>query len=339
MEKAKHTRRRFLKYFPALPAGLWTLSRARRSAAEPLSLTSAATSRPSTVAVATSSELVKGNATEPTPEIARILNEAIAAVTGKADARSAWKGLFSPADVIGIKVNCLAGPGLSSHPEVVAAIVESLADAGFTKERIIVWDRTERELASVGFTEQSVNGARILATDSPGIGYENDIEFSGEVGSCFSRILTRVCTALINVPVLKDHDLAGVSLGMKNFYGAIHNPNKYHDNNCDPYVADVCAHPLIARKLRLVVCDALIGQYHGGPAPRPQWSWQAGSLIVSRDPVAVDRIGLAIIEEKRKEAGMQSLKDVGREPKYIQTAAQRGLGTADIGKISKVSIS
>ena len=39
--------------------------------------------------------------------------------------------------------------------------------------------------------------------------------------------------------VLKDHDLAGVSLAMKNWYGVVHNPNKLHDDDCDPFVADL----------------------------------------------------------------------------------------------------
>lgn len=271
-------------------------------------------------------------------EVAPLLNESIVAVTGESDARSGWKSLFSPGDIAGIKVNCLAGTGLSSHPELVAAIVDGLAGAGLSRERIIIWDRTESDLLSAGFRMSGLHGAKVLATDSAGIGYETSIEFSGEVGSCFSRIISRICTAIINVPVLKDHDLAGVSLGMKNFYGAIHNPNKYHDNNCDPYVADLCAHPFVAKKLRLVICDGLKGQYHGGPALRPQWTWPAGTLLVGRDPVAVDRVGWDMIERKRKEAGMPSLKDVGREPKYIGTAERRGLGTGEIERISRVVI-
>jgi uncharacterized protein (DUF362 family) len=272
-------------------------------------------------------------------EIARLLNDSLTAATGKSDARSAWRSLFAPGDVVGIKVNALAGRGLSSHPELVAAIVDALAGAGLPKESIIVWDRFARELEAAGFTHAGVNGAKVLATDLVGIGYEKNIEFSGEVGSCFSRILSRMCTSIINVPVLKDHDLAGVSLGMKNFYGAIHNPNKYHDNNCDPYVAELCAHPFVSGKLRLVVCDALKGQYHGGPAARAQWSWPAATLIVGSDPVAVDRTGHEMIEQKRNEAGMPPLKDVGREPKYIGTASRRGLGVGTLEKISRVLIS
>ena len=77
-------------------------------------------------------------------------------------------------------------------------------------------------------------------------GFERRIVSSGEVGSLWTNVLATRATALINVPVLKDHDLSGVGCGMKNMYGAIHNPNRYHDNNCNPYVADVNAHPFIS---------------------------------------------------------------------------------------------
>ena len=61
--------------------------------------------------------------------------------------------------------------------------------------------------------------------------------------------------------------------------------------------------------------------------------------MVGTDPVAVDRIGLEMIERKRREVGMPPLKDVGREPGYIKTASERGLGVSDLGKISRVAIS
>ncbi len=338
MKDAKQTRRRFLQYLTGLPAGLWALGKSGSAASAPQS-PAAPSSSNARVVVATRASAAENAGKVNGTEVTKLLNDSIAAATGKADASSAWKSLFRPSDVVGIKVNCLAGHGLSSHPELVAAIVDSLSAAGLPRDKIIVWDRTEHDLESAGFSTAGLNGAKVLGTDSEGAGYETDIEFSGEVGSCFSRILSRMCTAIIDVPVLKDHDLAGVTLGMKNFYGAIHNPNKYHDNNCDPYVADLCAHPFIAKKLRLVVCDGLKAQYHGGPAPRAEYSWPAGCLIVGTDPVAVDRIGYEIIEQKRKEAGMQPLKKLGREPKYIETASKRGLGISDIKRITRVAIS
>ena len=344
MKTIRQTRRRFLHYLASVPAGIWAFAGGGGAPFAPFREVEGApilTAFASAVnaVTATNASVISGVGKPIGNEVARLLNDSVAAATGKSDSRSAWRSLFAPGDVVGIKVNCLAGPGLSPHPELVAAIVDGVAGAGVPKEKIIVWDRFDRELEAAGFTHAGVNGAKVLATDLAGIGYERDIEFSGEIGSCFSRILSRMCTAIINVPVLKDHDLAGVSLGMKNFYGAIHNPNKYHDNNCDPYVADLCAHRFIKNKLRLVVCDALKGQYHGGPASRVRWSWPAATLIVGGDPVAVDRIGHEMIERKRTEAGMPPLKEVGREPKYIKTASQRGLGVGDLEKISRVKIS
>ncbi|MCP4218818.1 MAG: DUF362 domain-containing protein [bacterium] len=165
-----------------------------------------------------------------------------------------------------------------------------------------------------------------------GSGYSNDIEFSGSVGTCFSRIAERVDT-LISVPVLKDHDIAGVSIGMKNFYGAIHNPNKFHGNCCDPYVAEICNHRFIKDKLRLTVCDATRAQYNNGPAFFQRYAWEYGGLLVSRDPVALDYVGWQMIEEKRKKEGLKSLKNCKREPTYIKTAEKLGLGHANINKI------
>lgn len=344
MNTVRQTRRRFFQYLAAAPAGLWALAKSKdTTAAGPENLWSQRihSSAPSKANVVIAKQASAGQSTAKikTAEVVRLLNDSAAAFAGKPDAQSTWRSLFVPDDVVGIKVNSLAGDGLASHPVLVAAIVDGLASAGISRERIIVWDRQEHELEAAGFSMDSVNGARVLATDSRGIGYEEDIEFSGEIGSCFSRLLSRVCTAMINVPVLKDHDLSGVSLGMKNFYGAIHNPNKYHDNNCDPYIADLNAHPFITKKLRLVICDGLKGQYHGGPAYRPQWTWPAATLIVGNDPVAVDRIGLEIIERKRHEVGMPPLKEVGRAPSYIRTATERGLGVGNLKNISKETIS
>lgn len=344
MKDSRQTRRRFLQSLTAGPVGIWTLMgksetlTAAPSETEggPISTQAPPKTR---VVIATRDSAADRDGKPNGEEVKRLLRDSLIATTGRSDVKEAWRSLFRPDDIIGIKVNSLAGRGLSSHPELVAGIVTGLVDAGIQANKIVVWDRLERELAAAGLTSNNVAGARALATDSRGFGYESRIEFSGEIGSCFSRLISRYCTALINVPVLKDHDLSGVSLGMKNFYGVIHNPNKYHDNNCNPYIADLCAHPFIAKKLRLVICDGLKGQYHGGPASRDQWSWPAATLITGTDPVAVDRIGQDIIDRKRREVGMASLKESGREPTYIETASKRGLGVRDMDAISKVSVS
>ena len=72
----------------------------------------------------------------------------------------------------------------------------------------------------------------------------------------------------------------------------------------------------------------------------PQWAWNCNGLIVGTDPVAIDTIGWDIIEKKRKEANLPTLKQAGREPTYIATAAddQHRLGCNDLSKIRIIRV-
>ncbi|HHT9118349.1 MAG TPA: DUF362 domain-containing protein [Candidatus Hypogeohydataceae bacterium YC38] len=269
--------------------------------------------------------------------VGKAVDDGIMRLTGQGSPAKAWASLFDPKDVVGLKLNCLAKKAFSPHLELVESIIKGLVSAGVKEGNIIVFDRYTRELEEAGFRLRKSGGVQCLGTDElAGGGYEPRPQVVGSVGSCFSRIVSSFCSALISVPVLKDHDLSGVSVAMKNFYGVIHNPNKYHDNNCDPYIAELNTHPYIKNKLRLVICDALVAQYNGGPAFKSQWAWPFGGILMGMDPVAVDRISANIIEEKRKEMGLPSLKQVKREPKYIQTAARLGLGIDATEKIKLI---
>jgi uncharacterized protein (DUF362 family) len=265
------------------------------------------------------------------------LDLCLLAVTGKSDAAAAWRSLFAPGEKVGIKLSCLPGRPLSSSRGLVAAIVDGLLAAGIDKGDIIVWERTSRELEGAGFTISRL-GLKIMGSDElPGGGYSENIEFSGSMGTFFSRIMEDI-DALIDVPVLKDHDLAGLSGGMKNMYGAIYNPNKFHANRCDPFVAELCGHPLVRGKMRLVVCDASRVQIQNGPAFFPAYAREYGGMLVSRDPVALDRAGWKIVDSLRREAGLPTLAEAGREPAYIRTAARMGLGQADENLVQMVSV-
>ncbi|MCK4763859.1 MAG: DUF362 domain-containing protein [Candidatus Aminicenantes bacterium] len=291
----------------------------------------------STVVIARSEKLKRRGFKLSKENTRRYIDKALVKLTGKGSAAAAWEALFSPREKVGIKLSCLPGRHLSSAEGLVMAIVDALLEAGIEGRNIYVWERTNRELDKAGFIvgRSKIN---ILGTDSfPGGGYSKNIEFAGSVGTCFSKIMGKV-DAMINVPVLKDHDIAGVSIGMKNFFGAIYNPNKFHSNNCDPYVADLCTHPLIKNKLRLIVCDASRIQVNNGPAFYPKYALEYGALLVGRDPVALDYTGWQIIEEGRKQLKLKSLKESGREPRYIFTAAKLKLGQADPQKIKIVNI-
>lgn len=290
------------------------------------------------VVIARDEALCRGKVDEHRPVLQKLLDASILKLTGKAESATAWSTLFKPDQRIGIKVNTL---GLSTQPAVVDAIVAGLRGAGVPAGNIIIWDRFDVELDRAGFKlNRSGTGVRCFGTDaqSYGSGYQGEIETSGEIGSCFSRIVADQVDALISVPVLKDHNLAGVSLGMKNFYGAIHNPNKYHERNCDPYIVDVVSHRFIRPKWRLTVCDATRAQYHGGPSAHPGFAWKFGGVILGRDVVAVDAVCADLLERQRKEHDLKTLQEEKRPCQHIATAGNRGLGVADLKRIETVEV-
>ncbi|HDT14537.1 MAG TPA: DUF362 domain-containing protein, partial [Candidatus Aminicenantes bacterium] len=139
-----------------------------------------------------------------------------------------------------------------------------------------------------------------------------------------------------SLAILKDHGLAGVTAGLKNYFGSIHNPNKYHEGRCDPFVAEVFDAPPVRSKHRLTILDALTVQFHRGPSFHARWADKYGGLVFSRDPVAADAVGWSIIERLRAAAGLPDLEGERRAPSYLRTAERMGLGRADPASIETV---
>jgi uncharacterized protein (DUF362 family) len=325
------TRREFLTHAGAIALGaaLPQMSRAQGPATAP------ARSR---VVIARDDVLTRSQPGEQQELLNKLLAAAMQRLTGAADAKAAWRTLFSPSSRIGLKVNML---GHTTRPAVADAIVAGLRHAGVPAENIIIWERTDSELTRGGFKiNKSGSGVQCFGTDAErrGSGYQQEVETSGRIGSCFSKIVAEQVDCLISVPVLKDHELAGVTLGMKNFFGAIHNPNKYHDHCCDPYIVDVVAHRFIRPKWKLTVCDGTTAQYNGGPVRKDAYVWKFGGLLVSTDFVAMDAVGADIIDQKRREKGLKPLAEEKRSYRYIATAAERGLGIADLSRIDRVEV-
>ncbi|MFB3813992.1 MAG: DUF362 domain-containing protein [Terriglobales bacterium] len=274
-----------------------------------------------------------------TPDAARVLNlldRAVQALYDTDDSLQAWKRIVRPGETVGLKVNCLAGRGASTNVVLIEAICERLQQAGIREENIVIWDRLESDLESAGLRAR--RRLRVIGNDSAG--YEDELSIHGSVASRLSQTLTRTCDAVINLPVLKDHGISGVTLALKSFFGAVHNPNKYHPDGCNPYIADLNMLEPIRRKVRLHICDAITAQYEGGPSFMPQWQWPYNGLLVGRDPVALDYTGWQIIDRQRAEKGLKSLAAAGRAPAYIATAAdaRHRLGANDPRLIERMEV-
>lgn len=263
--------------------------------------------------------------------VKEMVDQCVAKLVGKPTAEEAWKSLFGPEDVVTVKINCLFGPGASTHREVTEAVVAGLLTAGVLADNITVWDRADQDLAKTGYDLNSGPGVKYTGTE-----WDPQPTRQGSFNGPLATVVSNpAATALVNVPVLKTHSIAGITLALKNHYGSIRNPGEHHANNCDPYLADLNAVPCIKDKTRLIVADALRPVGEGGPSAQPQNTWTYGGILAATDPVAIDAVGAQILDEWR---ATKQLESVLAKAKYLETAAKAGLGVADLSQIEVIDL-
>jgi hypothetical protein len=147
------------------------------------------------------------------------------------------------------------------------------------------------------------------------------------------------CTALINVRPLRTHWWSGIGGCIKNQIMFSENPASYHPNACSSLAA-VWDLPTVKGKTRLNILLALTPLFHGrGPHHwDPRYVWQYKGLFVSYDPVAIDAMGLRLIQAKRRQ---HFGEDVALEtpPTHIRDAEVKyGLGVSDPRRIDLVKL-
>ena len=268
--------------------------------------------------------------------LARMYTRGLFSLTGQSKRKDCLHSFLpmKDKDNIGIKINTIGGKSISTRPKVALCLANFISENQDQEGNVIVWDRTNRELKDAGYKlNLDQKGIKVFGTDTMRIGYSRNLVSHLNIGSLFSVIQADLISSSISLAILKDHGLAGVTAGMKNYFGTIHNPNKYHDTNCNPYVAEVFDTNPVKKKHRLTILDGLTIQYHRGPSYHSRWAEKLGILIFSFDPVAADTIGWQIIEKLRAKKGLPSLDEEDRKPIYLKTAEKMELGIADIDKI------
>jgi len=349
------------------------------------------------------------------------VNRAFAAgmkeLTGEKTEAAAWASLFSPDDVVGIKINCLGAPRVSSSIESIQAVAAGLKSAGVRENAVIVWDRLDREFQRTGLTlNKGPVGMRVMGTSTQGEsilpwveGYDRETFISLEDGtlkkfrelvksdflktasyreifnsvtwlwmlgrmgdaratgfepemrrlytayddregirkiaeavadkfegvtipdedkSCFSRIVSRDITKLVNIAVLKHNEDSGVTWAAKNIaLGVTTNKVRFHIDYCAKAIPAILSHACLRDKMVL----------HIGEAAKISTISVVGTdlatdnrIFFSRDPVAMDRIGLDILEDKRKAKGLESIRSIAA---HVASCAAAGLGTDDLSRI------
>jgi uncharacterized protein (DUF362 family) len=255
----------------------------------------------------------------------------------------AWQSFIPSKDRVGIKINTLglegvAGINFTDHfSGVTTGIVDGLKKAGTEEQNIIICDRRDSELIAASLKLQKKEGQlRVMGTKGEKKelcpGYDKKEMAMGKKTVHLSRILTHQNDSLINVSLLKDHMMAGITGSLKNHYGTIDNPMPFHWHNCtDPGIPELNLIESIRKKQRLCICDALMGVYDGGPMWKTRNIFTYGGLLFATDPVAMDAVHFKLINEQRKKKGENSIKK--NKAKHIALSGDLGLGVNKLENI------
>ncbi|MDR1762877.1 MAG: DUF362 domain-containing protein [Dysgonamonadaceae bacterium] len=146
-------------------------------------------------------------------------------------------------------------------------------------------------------------------------------------------------TALINVRPMRTHAWSGVGTCIKNYIMFADNRPSYHDDSCASLAA-LHELPMVKGKTRLnilVMFNPLF--HHRTPQDASEeYMWKYSGLIMGFDPVAVDSVGLRIIQAKRNLFFGED-KPLNPPAKHIEIADTRyHLGTCDPAKIDLIKL-
>jgi hypothetical protein len=276
----------------------------------------------------------------PQQEVAkRLLEKAMMEFTGASNLVEAMKRFIHKDDVVAIKVNGIAGQTgytMAVNFELILPVVEAVLALGVPADKLTVYEQFPNFLAG---TRVNVRQWKLPAGVKTGT--HNNADHPMPDIKVFQGIATRYCrffteaTAVIDMTQIKDHSICGYTGTLKNItHGNINNPHKHHAGLANPQIAMLYNQPIVKSRVRLHISDAFKVTYDQGPLDKnPKARIPHGAVYIATDPVAMDTMGWKIIDDERKAHGLKSLKDVGREPKYIRSAADLGLGVHDLSAI------
>ncbi|MEM1581973.1 MAG: DUF362 domain-containing protein [Candidatus Bathyarchaeia archaeon] len=210
--------------------------------------------------------------------------------------------------------------GVTTDSRVIEGVINFLRSIGVSS--IVVGEGgagdTERAFDVVGIKEVTEKyGIKLVNLNRDSI---VSIKIPGalalhEVGVA-ETVLKSTC--IINVPKLKVHHMALVTLSMKNLMGLIL-PKSIMHNQINEKIMDLAF--LFKDKVKLNIIDGLVGsevdEVHGSPV-------KMDLIIAGTNIVAVDTVATAVM-------GIDPSK-----VRYLKLAEDKGLGTTNLGEIEVV---
>jgi len=215
----------------------------------------------------------------------------------------------------------------NTNPLLVAEIVRQCIAAG--AKEVVVFDNTcdnwKKCYANSGIEAAAkAAGAKMLPADDKS--YYTEVSLPKGVKLKDMKVHKAIldCDVWINVPILKHHGGANMSISMKNLMGIIWDRKIFHINNLQQCIADVCT---LEKKPVLNVVDAYRVLKANGPRGRSvEDAVLSKALFISQDMVAVDTAATKFFSQIRE----MPLSDV----KHLEHGERLKLGTMDIDKLN-----
>lgn len=211
----------------------------------------------------------------------------------------------------------------NTNPKLVAQVIKHCFEAG--AKEVYVFDHTcddwKRAYSNSGI-EKAVKDAG--GTIVPG----NSESYYQEISINFGKVLTKTkvhelildTDVFINIPVLKHHGSAKLTIAMKNMMGVVWDRGYWHRNDLHQCIADYSTY---TKKPVLNIVDAYYVMKQNGPRGVSQNDVVVmKSQIISTDIVAADSAAAKLF---------------GNEPEnipYIKIADSMGIGKMDLSKLN-----
>jgi uncharacterized protein (DUF362 family) len=221
--------------------------------------------------------------------------------------------------------------GATTNPLLVKTIVENCYSAGAKK--VYVFDNVvsptsgnARNCYKMSGIEDAARSAKAIVVPVDDFNYR-EVKIPGgktlKTADIHSLILDS--DVFINVPILKHHSSAHLSIAMKNLMGIVKNRMEYHLTGLDQCIADFC----LTRKPDLNIVDAYrVLMSHGPSGPRgsniPNIEMKK-TLLMSRDIVAVDAAAAKIFGKDPEDIG------------YIKMGHQQKIGNMNLKELKIVT--
>lgn len=263
-------------------------------------------------------------------EPAEMFRKAIAAMGGMGRfVKKGYKVTVKP-NIGWDKTPELAG---NTNPALVAEIIKECYRAG--AKEVIVFDHScddwQKCYQNSGIEAAAkAAGAKVMPANEES--YYREISLPRAKNLKTAKVHTAIldCNVWINVPILKNHGGAKMTISMKNHMGIVWNRGAFHSNDLQQCIADICT---LNKPAVLNVVDAYRVMKTNGPRGKSAADVVTPkAMFVSTDIVAVDTAATKFFSQIEK-MPIESVK-------HITKAAEMKVGTMDLSKlkVKKINI-